>query len=318
MRTLIKAREAAEMLGIHRQTLINWIKNKTLDSIVKHRVIYVFSDQLDKLTSDLVDTEESRVKLQQEKEAYTQELEMYKQARKDFKEQFQIEKYGRFSNKLFITSKYYEFLNRMFVEYEILSAREADILNDVLKANTVREVADSHRTSTTNINLILQKALSKISQVDDILEKIKHIRDIESENGFLKCVLKNKNDEITRLNDTITLLEEDLEIKRELEEKINRQEDCTEDFIAAVPTLGTKLEDLNLTRRTLNCCRAADIDTIGDLVQKSKTDLLKLRNFGKKSLSELDDLIESLGLHFDMDLDSIFESKYKTFLLKKY
>lgn len=318
MHTLIKAKEAAEMLGIHRQTLINWIKNKTLDSIVKHRAIYVFSDQLDKLTSDLVDTEESRVKLQQEKEAYTQELEMYKQARNDFKEQFQIEKYGRFSNKLFITSKYYEFLNRMFVEYDILSAREADILNDVLKANTVREVADSHRTSTTNINLILQKALSKISQVDDILEKIKHIRDIESENEFLKLVLKNKEEDIARMNNTIALLEEDLKIKKELEEKIKKNEDCIDDLATVVPALGTKLVDVNLTVRTLNCCKSADIETIGDLVQKEKIDLLKIRNFGKKSLGELDDLLNSLGLHFGMDLDNIFESKYKTFLLKKH
>jgi DNA-directed RNA polymerase subunit alpha len=70
--------------------------------------------------------------------------------------------------------------------------------------------------------------------------------------------------------------------------------------------LKTKLTDLNLSVRALNCLKAADVETLADLVQYQKTDLLKFRNFGKKSLSELDDLLESLNLSFGMDT-----SKYK-------
>ena len=70
--------------------------------------------------------------------------------------------------------------------------------------------------------------------------------------------------------------------------------------------LKTKLTDLNLSVRALNCLKAADVETLADLVQYQKTDLLKFRNFGKKSLSELDDLLESLNLSFGMDI-----SKYK-------
>jgi DNA-directed RNA polymerase subunit alpha len=70
--------------------------------------------------------------------------------------------------------------------------------------------------------------------------------------------------------------------------------------------LKTKLTDLNLSVRALNCLKAADVETLGDLVQYQKTDLLKFRNFGKKSLSELDDLLESLNLSFGTDI-----SKYK-------
>ena len=70
--------------------------------------------------------------------------------------------------------------------------------------------------------------------------------------------------------------------------------------------LKTRLVDMNLSVRALNCLKAADVDTLGDLVQFNKTDLLKFRNFGKKSLSELDDLLESLNLSFGTDI-----SKYK-------
>ena len=72
--------------------------------------------------------------------------------------------------------------------------------------------------------------------------------------------------------------------------------------------LKTKLTDasLNLSVRALNCLKAADVETLGGLVQYNKTDLLKFRNFGKKSLSELDDLLESLNLTFGTDI-----TKYK-------
>ena len=66
--------------------------------------------------------------------------------------------------------------------------------------------------------------------------------------------------------------------------------------------LKTKLVDKDLSVRALNCLKAADVETIGDLVRLNRNDLLKFRNFGKKSLTELDALLESLDLHFGMDV----------------
>jgi len=70
--------------------------------------------------------------------------------------------------------------------------------------------------------------------------------------------------------------------------------------------LKTKLVDLDLSVRALNCLKAADVDTLGDLVQYNRNDLLKFRNFGKKSLTELDDLLSGMNLNFGMDI-----TKYK-------
>ncbi|MFZ4581050.1 MAG: DNA-directed RNA polymerase subunit alpha [Paludibacter sp.] len=70
--------------------------------------------------------------------------------------------------------------------------------------------------------------------------------------------------------------------------------------------LKTKLTDLELSVRALNCLKAADVETLGELAGFHKHDLLKFRNFGKKSLTELDEKLESLNLSFGMDL-----AKYK-------
>ena len=83
-------------------------------------------------------------------------------------------------------------------------------------------------------------------------------------------------------------------------------EEFDEEVLHMRQMLKTKLVDLDLSVRELNCLKAADVETLGDLVQYQKTDLLKFRNFGKKSLTELDDLLESLNLTFGTDI-----SKYK-------
>lgn len=70
--------------------------------------------------------------------------------------------------------------------------------------------------------------------------------------------------------------------------------------------LKTKLVDLDLSVRALNCLKAADVETLAELVVFNKNDLLKFRNFGKKSLTELDDLLVNMDLSFGMDI-----SKYK-------
>ena len=70
--------------------------------------------------------------------------------------------------------------------------------------------------------------------------------------------------------------------------------------------LKTKLVDMDLSVRALNCLKAADVETLGELVQFNRNDLLKFRNFGKKSLTELEALLENNNLNFGMDI-----SKYK-------
>ncbi|HCI57535.1 MAG: DNA-directed RNA polymerase subunit alpha [Bacteroidetes bacterium] len=73
--------------------------------------------------------------------------------------------------------------------------------------------------------------------------------------------------------------------------------------------LKSKLVDMDLSVRALNCLKAADVETLGDLVSFSKTDLLKFRNFGKKSLTELEELVRSKNLTFGMNIQKYMLDK---------
>ncbi len=83
-------------------------------------------------------------------------------------------------------------------------------------------------------------------------------------------------------------------------------EEFDEEVLHMRQLLKTKLVDLDLSVRALNCLKAAEVETLGDLVKYNRTDLLKFRNFGKKSLTELSELLTSMGLSFGMDT-----SRYK-------
>ena len=88
--------------------------------------------------------------------------------------------------------------------------------------------------------------------------------------------------------------------------EIKEVETYDEEILHMRQLLKTKLTDMDLSVRALNCLKAAEVETLADLVQYTKTDLMKFRNFGKKSLTELDELVEAKNLVFGMDT-----AKYK-------
>ena len=101
------------------------------------------------------------------------------------------------------------------------------------------------------------------------------------------------------------MLFSDERITLDSDEKFGNEE-FDEEVLHMRQLLKTKLVDLDLSVRALNCLKAADVETLGELVQFNRNDLLKFRNFGKKSLTELDDLLQVMNLTFGMDI-----TKYK-------
>ena len=89
-------------------------------------------------------------------------------------------------------------------------------------------------------------------------------------------------------------------------DEIAQTESYDEESLHMRQLLKTRLVDMDLSVRALNCLKAAEVDTLGDLVSFNKNDLMKFRNFGKKSLTELDELVAIKNLTFGMDL-----AKYK-------
>ena len=94
------------------------------------------------------------------------------------------------------------------------------------------------------------------------------------------------------------------------EEPVAAEEPIEDEEIARIRSLLEKsVEELELSVRSSNCLRAAEIKTLGQLVQKSEAEMLKYRNFGRKSLREIADVLQEMGLQFGMDVRPYLEAK---------
>ena len=94
------------------------------------------------------------------------------------------------------------------------------------------------------------------------------------------------------------------------EEQAVSQQDTEKDRIKKI--LLTNVDDLELSVRSHNCLKSADINILGDLVRKDESEMLKFRNFGRKSLAELMEIVENFGLEFGMDVDSYINDEVES------
>jgi DNA-directed RNA polymerase subunit alpha len=157
--------------------------------------------------------------------------------------------------------------------------------------------------------------------IDSIFTPVKNVKysienfRVEQKTDYEKLVFEIITDGSIHPKDALTeaaktlihhfLLFSDERITLESDE-IAQTETYDEESLHMRQLLKTKLIDMDLSVRALNCLKAAEVETLGDLVSYNKNDLMKFRNFGKKSLTELEELVVLKGLTFGMDL-----SKYK-------
>jgi DNA-directed RNA polymerase subunit alpha len=157
--------------------------------------------------------------------------------------------------------------------------------------------------------------------IDSIYTPVKNVKfsienfRVEQKTDYEKLVFEILTDGSIHPKDALTeaaktlihhfLLFSDERITLEADE-IAQSETYDEESLHMRQLLKTKLIDMDLSVRALNCLKAAEVDTLGDLVSYNKNDLMKFRNFGKKSLTELDELVAVKGLTFGMNL-----AKYK-------
>lgn len=172
--------------------------------------------------------------------------------------------------------------------------------------------ADENKKSGASIGTI---------SIDSIYTPIKNVKysienyRVEQKTDYEKLILDIQTDGSVHPKKALTeaakilihhfMLVSDEKIALE-DSKTTETDNYDEEILHMRQLLKTKLVDMDLSVRALNCLKAAEVDTLGDLVTFTKSDLMKFRNFGKKSLTELDELVENKGLHFGMDI-----AKYK-------
>ncbi len=187
-------------------------------------------------------------------------------------------------------------------------------LHIVLNVNKGRGYvpAEENKTLEQEIGIIpISSIYTPIKNVKYVIENIR----VEQKTDFEKLIIEIFTDGSIAPIDALKeaakiliyhfMLFSDEKITFDTDEKPENEE-FDEEVLHMRQLLKNKLIDLDLSVRALNCLKAADVDTLGELVVFNRNDLLKFRNFGKKSLTELDELLANMNISFGMDI-----TKYK-------
>lgn len=279
---LIHITEAADRIGVSRQTLKNWCDNGTIPS---HRMgrtegssrsVWVDGDTIDSLADTMRDVERAREILKKEAEHFdSQEDLFYEMSHNIRHDVFLIGKVGSAVRR----KEFYLSIPKMLASIGTITDREADIMCQVIDGRDIMLIALDYGLSKTRVLQIFLKGCKKAAELKDIKSELDELKRLRVEVAELKTVIKNlskdNNNNLGQIDDSFR-------------NKIHR-----------------RLVECGLSTRTLGCLVGAGIYTVADLCKYNKLNLLHIRNFGKKSLAELDDFLEGLGLYFGMDVDEI-------------
>ena len=187
-------------------------------------------------------------------------------------------------------------------------------LHMVININKGRGYVPAEENKTGELEIGVIPVSSIYTPIKNVKFAIENIR-VEQKTDFEKLILEIVTDGSIAPTDALKeaakiliyhfMLFSDEKITIDSEEK-QENEEFDEEILHMRQLLKNKLIDLDLSVRALNCLKAADVETLTDLVVFNRSDLLKFRNFGKKSLTELDELLNNMNLSFGMDI-----SKYK-------
>ena len=287
MARLISRDEAALLLDVTPQTISNWVERRILNGHLVDRQFKVDKASIEKYFDSLSDLAfaEKRVS------AARRDLE--------FTERELMKNLDDTRSAVHLLGKGVpaHLLVNIFLSIceaagnDVLVPREKDILRKVLEGTSIESLSDEYGITRTRVVQVMSHAVRKLATVksySDLRREYKHLKDDNANFPIVVQAFQNRIKELERVNNITSAPVSEYDYL--LGDKAGH-------FTAM---MNTKVIDLKISVRSLNCLKGADIETLGDLVKSNKTDLLKFRNFGKKSLMELDDLLD--GLHLQLPI----------------
>ena len=284
-KTFISASKAAELAGVTTETIRNLCKAGTLQHQIRGILYYVSKADVLTYKKDIEAIHEATASITE----YRAKVEQEARELRDKHEEMRI----RLAN-MEMFPKRIEYIKELLYSVvdnyidnpdnkEPLTSRDLDVIWGAIQGKSFSFIGETLHISEQCVSQTWRRALRKVVCTQN---RISQLQDTISE---LQRVIGEKNEIIAEYHGK-TKAEVDADTKMRM-------------------LLSTKLEDFDLSVRALNCLRCAELYTIGDLVKYYRADLLKFRNFGKKSLTELDELLDRYDLHFGMDISYYEQTK---------
>ena len=287
-----------------RQNILNWAQSGIIRiHDVNGKKYWLDACTVEALKDVAEDTAEQERRLAQRKEELRIETEELERKIREVKQDLGfVRRTGVFS----LSRDFYASIPKMLCELGVIYARERDVLIMMIEEKDFSVVAEKMGLTRERVRQIFVKAVRKSSILTALRDKMDECDKVKTENSMLRA--------------TLSVYEKELDAYRmaKVERELMDAENSKSEFLmrdSLCKLLCARVADQDFSVRALNCLFAADIKTIGDLARMEEASLLRMRNFGKRTLGELKKFLEDRGLSFGMDVDNIFRERYA--LLKK-
>ena len=220
---------------------------------------------------------------------------------------------GKITAGMFSSDADVEILNPDMVVCELTDDIEFEMEIDIDSGRSYA-IAEMNKREDMPVGTILVDSL--FSPVVKVSYQVENTR-VGQRTDYDRLILEITSDGSITPEDALSyaakLLKDHLQLFIHLDEEVMVEEEPEEDeaTLRLRNLLKTRVDELELSVRSSNCLRAANIQTLEELVSKSESEMLKYRNFGRKSLNEINSLLEEMGLSFGMDVNKLLESAKK-------
>lgn len=294
------------MLRVDPQTITNWCSKGVLRAKQVGKWLMVDRDTITKLFDSLQDLAESEKVIKELQEDNYAKMRELKQANEEWQKDI------AFVNGMEKPSRLIRMIQSLIdsIDNEIMGERERNVLKEYLDGSEFEAIGDEYGITRERTRQIIEKSMRKLGSLEPYGDVLNRCNETEAENLMMRSLLKKQEAELAELRDKLNIKVEQDKHKTAEEKAMAELSEQDKEILGI---LNTRLVDMNLTVRSLNCLKAADLETFGDLVKCNKIDLLKQRNFGKKSLGELDDLLDTMSnvhgvrFYFGMNVDEYYD-----------
>lgn len=277
MARMISRQDAAELLGCNVQTVTNWVERGLLKGHVVGRALMVDRDSIEQYFDDLKELGAMAQQISDLKSEYRHVIRNNKEVLEEAKGVSITPARARDAFKA-------NQLALIGLCKGYLRDREGEIFSALIRGEKLDDVGRRFGLAKERIVQIAIKTAEKLSSIKELEEIHEQNKTLKAENEQLRQLISKRDMQLNEF------------------EKINK---------LTLTLFEKHLEDFNLSTRTLNVLYSKNCETIADLVKLDREDLMSARNFGRKSFSEVDELLSSLGLQWGMNLDLLTTKELK-------
>lgn len=297
MKGLITIGQAAERLGVTRQTVSNW-SNSGIIKIhnIAGRQYWLDANTVEALKDSAKETNQQINRLKECKATLRKEADRLEKLIYEAKRDINLVS----GTLAIITSMdFYTSIPKMLESLGLLTEREASIMEIVITGG-LDKAAKEMELSRERIRQIYIKAIRKSRDLTNIKERLDEIDKVNEDNQILKA-------EVAALEKELMEYHQMKHLNDQIDDEEKRKIFVEKDSLCRL--LNEKMVDQDFSARTTNCLYYAGVETVGDIVRRTKADLFKIRNFGRRSLDEIDFFVTAHGLSFGMDVDRVFRER---------